>query len=281
MGGLKRWALPLTILVFFLAACATPAPTPTPVPPTPTPVPPTPTPTPVPPTLTPTPTPAPKKIVVATDATWPPAEFIDEKTKEIVGFDIDLMKAIAKEVGLEVEFKNVAWDGIFAGLEAGEYDAIISSVTITDERKQKYDFSDPYFNAGQLIAVRIDNQDIKGPADLKGKVAGAQIGTTGAFEIQKIEGAKLKEYDTVDLAFMDLMQGRIDAVVADSPLVMAFVAKYPDKLKWVGQPFTEEYYGIVVKKGNKELLDLINKGLKAVKEKGILDELMKKWYGAK
>lgn len=269
MGSFKRFMLSLAVLAL-LAACATPAPTPTPVPPAPTP-------TPVPPT--PTPTPAPKKIVVATDATWPPAEFIDEKTKEIVGFDIDLMKAIAQEVGLEVEFKNVAWDGIFAGLEAGEYDAIISSVTITEERKQKYDFSDPYFNAGQLIAVRIDNKDIKGPADLKGKVAGAQIGTTGAFEIAKIEGATLKEYDTIDLAFMDLLEGRIDAVVADSPLTMAFVAKYPDKLKWVGEPFTEEYYGIVVKKGNKELLDLINKGLKAVKEKGILDQLVKKWYG--
>ena len=92
------------------------------------------------------------KIVVATDATWPPMEYVDEN-REIVGYDIDLMKAIAEEAGLEVEFKNVAWDGIFAGLAAGEYDAVISSVTITDERRENYDFSDPYINAGQIVVV--------------------------------------------------------------------------------------------------------------------------------
>jgi polar amino acid transport system substrate-binding protein len=223
--------------------------------------------------------PKPKKIVVATDATWPPAEFIDPETKEIIGFDIDLMREIAKEAGLEVEFKNVAWDGIFAGLEAGEYDCIISSVTITEERKKKYDFSDPYFNAGQLVVVRIETTDINSHEDLKGKVAGAQIGTTGAFAIEEIEGATLKEYDTIDLAYMDLIEGRIDAVVADSPLAYGFVAKYPDKLKYVGEPFTEEWYGIVVKKGNVELLEKINKGLAAVKAKGLIEELTEKWYG--
>ena len=93
------------------------------------------------------------KIVIATDATWPPMEMVDE-SKEIVGFDIDLMKAAAKAGGFEVEFQNTAWDGIFAGLEAGEYDAVMSSVTITDERKQTMDFSVPYINAGQILVVR-------------------------------------------------------------------------------------------------------------------------------
>ena len=94
----------------------------------------------------------PEKIVIATDATWPPMEMVDE-AKEIVGFDIDLMNAAAKEGGFAVEFKNTAWDGIFAGLEAGEYDAVMSSVTITDERKKTMDFSDPYINAGQILVV--------------------------------------------------------------------------------------------------------------------------------
>src|SRR5512141_3051405 len=91
-----------------------------------------------------------KKIVVATDATWPPMEMVD-KDKKIVGFDIDFLNAVAKEAGFTVEFKNTAWDGIFAGVEAGQYDAIISSVTITDERQKKYDFSLPYIDAGQIL----------------------------------------------------------------------------------------------------------------------------------
>ncbi|MCD6286019.1 MAG: transporter substrate-binding domain-containing protein, partial [Anaerolineae bacterium] len=122
-------------------------------------------------------------VVVATDATWPPMEYVDEN-KEIVGYDIDLMNAVAEAAGLEIEFKNVAWDGIFAGLAAGEYDAIISSVTITEERQEKYDFSEPYINAGQIVVVGADS-DITGPDALSGSTVGAQIGTTGAIEIEK------------------------------------------------------------------------------------------------
>ncbi|MEJ5309834.1 MAG: basic amino acid ABC transporter substrate-binding protein [Anaerolineae bacterium] len=219
-----------------------------------------------------------KKIVVATDATWPPMEYIDEN-KEIVGFDIDLMNAIAKEAGLEVEYRNVAWDGIFAGLAAGEYDAVISSVTITDERKQQYDFSEPYINAGQIVVVQAGS-DITGPDALSGRTVGAQISTTGAFAVQEMEGVTLKEYDEVGLAFEDLVAGRIDAVVCDTPVAADFALQreeYRAKLKIVGESFTEEYYGILVQKGNTELLAKINEGLAAVKEKGIDKELEKKW----
>ncbi|NLE76560.1 MAG: transporter substrate-binding domain-containing protein, partial [Chloroflexi bacterium] len=158
--------------------------------------------------ITATPTP-PKKFVVATDAAFPPMEFVDEN-KQIVGFDIDLLTAIAQEMGFEVEFKNTAWDGIFAGLEVGEYDAIISAVTITDERKEKYAFSDPYINAGQAVVVPADEAAIASHEDLAGKTVGAQIGTTGAFALQEIEGATLKQYDTIDLALMDLVNGNLD-----------------------------------------------------------------------
>ncbi|HOT91532.1 MAG TPA: basic amino acid ABC transporter substrate-binding protein [Anaerolineae bacterium] len=219
-----------------------------------------------------------QKIVVATDATWPPMEFVDEN-KQIVGFDIDLMNAIAKEAGFQVEYKNVAWDGIFAGLAAGEYDAIISSVTITDERRQQYDFSDPYINAGQIVVVRADS-DITGPETLSGHTVGAQISTTGAFEVQKMSGVTLKEYDEVGLAFEDLVAGRIDAVVCDTPVAADFALQreeYRAKLKIVGDSFTEEYYGILVQKGNTELLSKINKGLAAVKAKGLDKELQEKW----
>jgi len=217
-------------------------------------------------------------IVVATDATWPPMEYVDEN-KEIVGFDIDLMKAVAEEAGIEIEFKNVAWDGIFAGLAAGEYDAIISSVTITDERKEQYDFSDPYINAGQIVVVQADS-DITGQDALAGHVVGAQISTTGAFAIQEMEGVELKEYDEVGLAFEDLVAGRIDAVVCDTPVAADFALQreeYKAVLKIVGDAFTDEYYGILVQKGNSDLLAKINAGLDAVQAAGVDKQLEEKW----
>ncbi len=219
-----------------------------------------------------------KKVVVATDATWPPMEYVDEN-KEIVGFDIDLMKAIAEEAGFEVEFKNVAWDGIFAGLAAGEYDAVISSVTITDERKEKYDFSDPYINAGQIVVVGADSS-ITGPDGLAGYTVGAQLSTTGAFAIQEMSDVTLKEYDEVGLAFEDLVAGRIDAVVCDTPVAADFALQreeYQAKLKIVGEPFTDEYYGILVQKGNTDLLKQINEGLDAVQEKGLDKQFENTW----
>lgn len=217
-------------------------------------------------------------ITVASDATWPPMEMIDEN-KNLVGFNIDYMNAVAKEAGFKVIIKNTAWDGIFAGVEAGKYDAIISSVTITDKRKKAMDFSMPYVNAGQVLVVPVASP-AKVIADLKGKKLGAQIGTTGAMEIKKVKGVELKSYDEIGLTFEDMAAGRIDGVVCDTPIAANYAlqkASYKGKFKIVGKPFTEENYGIVVKKGNKELLDLINKGIKAVQAKGIDKQLEKKW----
>ena len=220
-----------------------------------------------------------RTITVATDATWPPMEMVDT-SKNIVGFDIDLMKAIAKEAGVEVVFKNTAWDGIFGGLDAGKYDAIISSVTITDERKKQYDFSEPYINIGQILVVPKTVKNVKTLSDMKGKKVGAQIGTTGAFEVKKASGVELKTYDEVGLAFEDMAAGRINGVVCDEPTAANFAlqrAEYKEKFQIVGETFTKESYGIVVKKGNKELLDMLNKGIAAVKSKGIDGQLKKKW----
>jgi polar amino acid transport system substrate-binding protein len=219
-----------------------------------------------------------KTITVATDATWPPMEMVDAN-KNIVGFDIDFLNAVAKEAGFTVVFKNTAWDGIFAGVESGQYDAIISSVTITPERQKKYDFSLPYIDAGQILIVPKAEKATK-LADLKGKKVGAQIGTTGAFEIKKAKDLELKTYDEVGLAFEDMAAGRIGGVVCDEPTAIIYAlqkAEYKDKFKIVGKAFTKEAYGIVVKKGNKELVDLLNKGIKGVKAKKIDVQLKKKW----
>ena len=221
-------------------------------------------------------------IVIATDATWPPMEMVDTN-KAIVGLDIDLMNAAAKAGGFTVEFKNTAWDGIFAGLDNGKYDAVMSSVTITDDRKKTMDFSIPYINAGQIIVVKADVNNVTTLADLKGKTVGAQIGTTGAFEIDKVKEADKiteKTYDDIGLAIADLANGRIDAVVCDNPTAAQYALQndtYKGKLKTVGTRFTEEYYGVAVKKGNAKVLDLINAGLKKVLDAGDNKAIEAKW----
>lgn len=218
-------------------------------------------------------------IVIATDATWPPMEMVDEN-KDIVGFDIDLMKAAAEAGGFTVEFQNTAWDGIFAGLAAGEYDAVMSSVTITEERKKTMDFSVPYINAGQILIVPQATSGVDELADLKGKSVGAQIGTTGSFEVEKISGVELLTYDEIGLAFEDLANGRIDAVVADTPVAADYALMNPNykgRLKIVGEPFTDEYYGVAVKKDNKEILDAINKGLNAILNTDTYKKIENEW----
>ena len=219
------------------------------------------------------------RITVATDATWPPMQFINEN-RELVGFDIDLMRLIAEEAGFEVVFQNTAWDGIFAGLATGEYDAVISSVTITEERQETMDFSIPYINAGQVLIVRQNQTGVTTLADLRGQSVGAQIGTTGAFEVQGTDGVDLRTYDELGLAIEDLANGRIDGVVADTPIAADFVLQnenYRGRLQIVGEPFTDEYYGIAVRKGNSAILDRINAGLQAVLDSGRNIELEEKW----
>ncbi len=224
--------------------------------------------------------PTPTKIRVATDATWPPFETVDEQTKDIVGLDIDLFKAIAQKANLEIEFINVGFDPLLAGMAQCQYDAAISAITITDERKQSMLFSDPYFEAGQIVTVKKDNTDITGVESLSGKKVGAQIGTTGAIEVGKIQDATLRTYDSVDLAYQDLINGQIDAVVADNPLALGFVAKNPDKLKNVGKVFTNESYGIAICNKDQDLQAKINAGLAAVKAEGLIDQLTTKWLSA-
>ena len=211
-------------------------------------------------------------------------EFVDED-KNIVGLDIDLIAAIAKDQKFDYEIKNTAWDGIFAGLDGGAYDAVLSSVTITDERKKTYDFSDPYFDANQGIVVLASDDTIKTEQDLVGKTVGAQIGTTGAIYVGEIEGVTLKEYDTPDLAMLDLNNGNIDAVVVDTPVAANYALQseqFVGKLKIAGEIVTNEAYGLTVQKGDpKGLLPLFNAGLKNVKASGEYDTIYEKWIGKK
>ena len=217
-----------------------------------------------------------EKVVVAMDATWPPFEYLDESSKEIIGFDVDLMKAIAEKAGLDVEFTNVSWDPLLAGMSTCQYDAAISAMTITEERKQQFLFSDPYFEAGQIITVRIDETEITGKDTLVGHVVGAQLATTGDI-LAKEMGLETKSYDEISLAFQDLMNGQIDAVIADNPLALSYVGKNADKIKTIGDVFTDESYGIAICNTKPELQQKINQALQAVKDAGTIDQLVEKW----
>jgi polar amino acid transport system substrate-binding protein len=216
-------------------------------------------------------------VRIATDATYPPFETVDETSKEMVGFDVDLIKAVAEQAGFEYELVNVNFDPLLAGISQCQYDAAISAITITDERKQSMSFSSGYINAGQIVTINTENTEVKTVADLKGKSIGVQIATTGAIEAGNIEGADVKTYDTVDLAFLDLMNKQVDAVIADYPTSLAFVKANEGKIITTGEPFTQEVYGIAVCKTNTALLDKINAGLKALQDKGTIKELETKW----
>lgn len=215
------------------------------------------------------------KIRVATDATWPPFEYVDTTTGEIVGFDVDLFNAIAEEAGLEVEWINVEWDPLLAGVAQGTYDVAISSITIKEERKADMDFSDPYYIAGQIIVAKADST-MTGADDLVGKSVGVQSGTTGDDEVSAMDGVEVTGYDEIGMAFVALMNNQVDAVVCDTPVASGYVNKY-DTLKTVGEVLTTEEYGIAMPKGSDELMGKINQALAEIKSKGIIDQLVEKW----
>ena len=220
-----------------------------------------------------------KVYVFASDATWPPMEFVDDNG-DIVGFDMDLLEAVAEAAGFEYRVENTAWDGIFAGLANGSYDAIISSVTITEDRAKTMDFSDPYINAGQILIVPAGYSGGDQLSDFVGKKVGVQQGTTGDFAVEAVAGIDRRAYDDVGLAVEDMANGNLDAVVCDSVTAIDYVAaneNFKGKLEILGEPFTEEEFGIAVQKGDTELLALINKGLAAVFADGTQAALVEKW----
>ncbi|NPV79325.1 MAG: basic amino acid ABC transporter substrate-binding protein [Firmicutes bacterium] len=219
-------------------------------------------------------------LKVGTDAAFPPFEFQDEKTGEIKGFDVDLITAIAQEMGMKAEIINTAWDGIIPGLLNGNYDVIASGMTITDERAQSVDFSDPYFTAGLVIATLANNDSIKTPQDLAGKKVSVQINTTGDLFASKMkELGEVKRFNLVPDAFLELKNGGVDACIMDLAVAKDFV-KQDNSFKIVGNPITVEYYGFAIRKGREDLLKNINRALATLKSTGKYDEIYAKYFEA-
>jgi polar amino acid transport system substrate-binding protein len=221
--------------------------------------------------------------VVGTDAAYAPFESQNEKG-EIVGFDIEVVKAVAQKAGIEVKFLNTPWEGIFNSVAQGDRDLLISAITITPERRQTLDFSDPYFDAKQLIAVKNDSNIAKF-TDLAKLKVGVQNGTTGDEIITKLQGKNspnVKRFESTPLALKEMESGGVDAVVADNGVVVHYVANNPDsKFKIISDTsFSSEQYGIAVKKGNTELLEKINTGLAGIKADGTYNQIYTQYFGA-
>lgn len=217
-------------------------------------------------------------LVVGTDATYPPMEYINDNG-EFEGFDVDFAKALAEELGMEVEFINSDWAGIIPSLNADKFDIIISSMTINEERQKEVNFSEPYFYAGQVIIVAKDNNSIAEEADLSGKSVGVQLGTTGDVYCTEMGDVDVRRYNKIGDAVMDLINGNIDAVVSDNSVCLPFVADNPDDLKSVEGLLTVESYGMAISKENTELLEKVNSALAAMQENGTYDNVYSTWFG--
>lgn len=221
------------------------------------------------------------KYTFGTDATYPPFEF--EKDGKYIGIDIDLIHAIAEIEGFEVELKPMDFKGIIPAITAGQLDGAIAGISITDERQQIVSLSEPYYKAGLSLIVREDNTTIKGPEDLKGRVIAIKKGTSGskmAEELVTKYGAEIKYFDDSPAMYQEVVNKNADVTLEDFPVISYKIAVDPgSNLKVVGDRLNGDYYGIAVKKGNDELLQKINDGLKKLQENGKYDEIVKAYVG--
>jgi glutamine transport system substrate-binding protein len=221
-----------------------------------------------------------KTLKVVTDAAYAPFEYQDKG--KVVGFDVDFINAVAKAAGYTANVEHVGWDPVFTELKEKTADLGISAITITDERKQTYDFSIPYFLSKNEILVPKDS-DIKSAQDLKGKKVAVQNGTTGQEAVETLFGKnydKLKKFDNNNLAILELKGKGADAVVADNSVVETYVKNNPnDNFKVIedDKAFAKEYYGLMLPKGSKLKADL-DKGIKKVIADGTYEKLYKKWF---
>lgn len=222
-----------------------------------------------------------KTLKVVTDANYAPFEYMDKG--EIVGFDVDFIKAVAKEAGVEVKIENIGWDPLFVEIKGKSADVGMSAITINDDRKQTYDFSSPYFLSTNKILVK-EGSPIKTAADLKGKKIAVQNGTTGQEAVEDLLGANnesIKKFKNTILAIMELNSGGADAVVADNTVVEEYAKNNPkEKLIVIedATSFKSEYYGLMFPKGSVVKADF-DKAIKTVFENGTYAKIYEEWFG--
>ncbi len=219
-------------------------------------------------------------IKVGLEGTYPPFSFQDANGK-LTGFEVEFSEALAKELGVKVQLQSMPWAGILAALESKRLDVVINQVTISDERKKKYDFSEPYTISGiQALVQKKDAGRFKTAADLKGAKVGVGLGTNYQQWLnENVPGADIKTYDDDPTKYRDLVVGRIDAILVDRLAALELIAKTKD-LAVSGEPFSRQESGVALRKGEPELLDAINKAIDKLRADGTLAKISNKYFQA-
>ncbi|OMC72548.1 cysteine ABC transporter substrate-binding protein [Paenibacillus sp. FSL H7-0326] len=215
--------------------------------------------------------------------TYRPYNFLNDN-KEMDGFDADIAREVAKRLGVEVEFVSQEFSGLTPSLQSKKIDAIISQMTITDERKQALDFSEGYITNQVKIIVKNDNNDITKLEDFKGKTIGVGLGTNDETYLRnevlpKVGDFTIKTYDDVITSLKDLDAGRIDATINNLYALKPIIDSNGFKIKAVGEPIKSDQAGIAVRKNNPELVAALNEALQGMKEDGTYNTIFKKWFG--
>lgn len=214
---------------------------------------------------------------VGTDATYPPFEIVNTNTRKVEGFDIDVMDRICELSGLKPNYIITPFDGIISGLKGYKYDCIISAMTITPQRDAIVNFTAPYYDAGQIVAVLKEDTTIHGIEDLRGKLVGVQLGTTGEKYAKSLSGVTVVPYENIGAAFIDMEDQRVDAVLNDYPTTMEYI-HLQGTAKTVGEILSEEHYGIAVREEDKALLDTLNAAIEKMKANGDFERIGEKWF---
>ena len=224
------------------------------------------------------------------NAKFKPFVYLDEAGR-LTGFDIDLMNALAQAGGFEFGVVDLPFDQLLSDVESGQIDAAISAITVTDERRQRFDFTEPYFGqeqatmsyytGGQGLAVRTAVTNILGLGDITPEMTiGVKEGTTGASFVAEQSKAKVMTFPEAEPAFQALAEGKVDAVVIDIPVIANYIRSTPNAgIKLAGPPLTQEQYAIAVTKAKPEVLALLNDALAKIHENGAYDAVVQKWFG--
>ncbi|MFL1517591.1 cystine ABC transporter substrate-binding protein [Pseudomonas prosekii] len=221
-------------------------------------------------------------INVGLEGTYPPFSFVDADGK-LAGFEVEFSEALAKELGVKVKLQPTKWEGILAALESKRLDAVINQVTISEERKKKYDFSEPYTVSGiqaLVLTKKAADLNIKSAADLGGKKVGVGLGTNYEEWVKKnVPTADVRTYEDDPTKFQDLRVGRIDAILIDRLAALEYAKKAKDTTA-AGEAFSRQEAGVALRKGEPELLAAINKAIDKLRADGTLSKLSEKYFSA-
>ncbi len=223
-------------------------------------------------------------FVLGLDDQFPPMGFREKGSNEIVGFDIDLAREVAKRLGVELKLKSVEWKGVILSLKKGDIDLIWNGMTITPERQKQITFSKAYLDNRQIIVIKKGSK-VASKADLKGKIVGLQLGSSSekALSDDAATSKSLKEvkkYSNNTLALLDLAAGRVDAVVVDEIVGRYYIAKKADQYDVIKDDFGHEEYGVGFRQEDVSFSDAVNKALSEMKKDGTGSKISKKWFGA-